>query len=193
MAFTFIGVRGASTSGVVPPRGRRGMPERRRTAARAPRCVATACAALLPMTGCSFALVRPTPSNDPHTGYGQCRSVAYPVVDAIGAGALVALAVVGQEVGRGIAECGKYPNDSACRFSPLYFIPAMVAAASSIYGFWAVSKCESQLGAIDEGAHDASPGIGGLPSLRLATGGRTFAPHAPQRDARVDAAERTIP
>ncbi len=146
------------------------------------------------MTGCSFVLVRPTPSNDPHTGHGVCRSVAYPVVDAIGAGALVAAAVFVQKLGQAIDECPKYPNDSACQFHVAYFIPAMVAAASSIYGFWAASKCEGQLGDVDEGAHDdASPAIGGLPTIRLADGGRISAPDAPRHDARGDAAERARP
>ncbi len=197
-AMAFLGVRGASTAGVVPPRDGRGIIERRETAARARRCVAMLCAALLPMSGCSFVIVRPSPSTDTDTGKPECRSFVFPVLDLVGAAGSAVAVAYGQAIGSALSECYKYPNEPSCHFSPVPWIPAAVWAVSSIYGFWAASHCKSQL-AKEQEEHvpqpddHASPWDAGWSQNRPVVGGLTSAPYAPQRDAGRDAAEHTIP
>jgi hypothetical protein len=136
-----VATASASTATTQPAsQGDLNMPRRRL----GPRSIAIFCAAQVMTSGCSFLLVRPSPSADPSVGRLQCRSRIAPILDGVGATGLALGAAYLQSRGRGLTECDKFPNDQNCNFSVGLWIPAAVAAASSIYGFWAVSHCEHE-------------------------------------------------
>jgi hypothetical protein len=104
-----------------------------------------ACATAASMSGCSFVAVRPSPVIGPDGGAPRCSSDLAPALDAVAAAGLAFGAQFAVSFNQAIAECGSHPNDSRCQFSVKPFVPAAIAAASSIYGFWAVSRCAREL------------------------------------------------
>jgi len=95
--------------------------------------------------GCSFFVVRPTPTADPETGTPECSSVLAPVLDVVGAAGLGLGALWFDALAHGLGECGKYAGDWRCGSHVELYLPAVVVGVSSIYGFWAAGRCHSRL------------------------------------------------
>jgi hypothetical protein len=99
--------------------------------------------AAMSATGCSFVFVRPTPTVSTGSGVVVCGTMVAPDLDVF--------ATLGLALGGGMANgvrhafCETSENPRPCGSDIPAYIPAMIAAASSLYGFWAVSHCNKKL------------------------------------------------
>ena len=110
---------------------------------------------VLAMSGCSFALVRPSPRSMPREdapdgrpGWTSCASGAWPVLDLLGGGALAgmfALAGFGK-----LGECESATDRASCHAAGLRYyyvayatLPVFVIAA--LYGEIATQVCQARL------------------------------------------------
>jgi len=99
--------------------------------------------AAMSAAGCSFVFVRPTPTVSTGSGAVVCGTMVAPDLDVF---ATLGLALGGGMVnGVRHAFCETSENTRPCGSNVPAYIPAMIAAASSLYGFWAVSYCEREL------------------------------------------------
>jgi len=126
------------------------------------RCVVASL--LLAATGCSFAMVRPTPQLVDGAAQPVCAPKAFPLID-LGAGVgMVALTAAIAPLGNlGAALCDPGPGQtcpqkSATSAYVFGYVTAGVLAASAVYGFAAGAKCEA---AISRGAAVPPPGGAG--------------------------------
>jgi hypothetical protein len=106
---------------------------------------------LVACQGCvSFAYSRFSPQRSDTAPASTCSDWP-PFADGITAVLLGLGGLTAQGLGAAMAECGKYPDDSACRVHVAYFVPAMVAAASMSYGIAAYAVCEHRLANVTSG------------------------------------------
>ena len=115
--------------------------------------------AAMSATGCSLVFVRPTPAVLTRSGAVVCSTTVAPDLDVL---ATLVLAL-GGGMANGVrhAFCEESENPRPCGSNIPAYIPAMIAAASSIYGFWAVSHCEQELEKLSKDAAQPFPAKAG--------------------------------
>lgn len=90
-------------------------------------------------------LVRPDPAKDEDSGKLECRTRVAPALDAVAAIGLGVGAAYVTARGNALSDCSRNPNDFGCKPEPGLWVPAAILAASSIYGYWATSRCHGAL------------------------------------------------
>jgi len=104
--------------------------------------------AAMSAAGCSFVFVRPTPTVSTGSGAVVCGTMVAPDLDVF--------ATLGLALGGGMVNGVRH---AFCETSEN--TPAMIAAASSLYGFWAVSYCERELEKLSKDAAQPFPAKAG--------------------------------
>jgi hypothetical protein len=105
---------------------------------------------LLLSQGCvSFAYSRFTPERSDARA-GEC-SDAPPFADGVIALLLGIGGLTLDGLSRASSDCGQYPNDPKCHRRLVYYVPALVAAASMTYGTAAYFVCESRVSNVKSG------------------------------------------
>jgi len=108
----------------------------------------------LSATSCSIIFVRPDPTVL-RSGKTVCGTHAAPAADLVATMMWAGIGVFADNIC--LSEGGPAANPDRCGPSVSHYIPAMIAAASSIYGFWAVSRCEHKLAELSRDAAQPLP------------------------------------
>ena len=104
------------------------------------------CLTALLATGCSVLAVKPSPTVLPERKTAVCATYPAPLLDGLATPAWAGFGYLLDNV------CLKEPP-SACGKNVARYIPAMITAASMLYGIWAAGYCNRKL---EELATDAA-------------------------------------
>jgi hypothetical protein len=111
------------------------------------------------LTGCSIVAVRPEPTASQQPPTVVCATRLAPALDTVGA-LLLAVGGLYANVVRHVF-CETSENPRPCGSDIPAYIPAMVALTSSLYGSWAVDRCEHKLEELSKDAAQPFPAKAG--------------------------------